>query len=238
MLARDLGSWERVGRTEWLRDEWHDLREVEGLVHLVARIIAGREARVGEIDHALLAEPRIRDVVGREDPVQGLSLGHHVRDRVAIAHRKLLGAVDELNAHALRLLGAPPREKGKHDVLAAHPRLELSGEHHASLPRHREVHVAGRPPEAERRRAHSVSKRAVRAVRATMRVGAGDQRTRHDKPLLREIEMEDPIARRRVIGTLDPVALRELPPDLGLLVVGLTAVEHEVVVGDRDLPRR
>ena len=70
-----------------------------------------------------------------------------------------------------------------------------------------------------------------------MRVSAGDERAREDELLLGEVEVEDPVARRRVVRRRYPVPLRELTPDAGLLVVGLAMVEDEMVVGDRDLAR-
>src|SRR5213083_2914934 len=53
-----------------------------------------------------------------------------------------------------------------------------------------------------------------------------------------EIEMEDPVARRRVVRLLDAVQPRELPSNRGLLVVVWLPREDEVVVGDRGLPRK
>src|SRR5437867_1027326 len=236
-LARDLGCRERVRWTERLRNQWHDLGEIERLVDLVASILARRESRVGEVRRALLAIPRVRDVVRREDPVQCLALGHHVRDRIAVAHRELQPGVDELDAHALRLLLAPSREQREDDILAAYPRLQLSGEHHTALLRDGEIHVARCPPEAECGRAHAVPERAVCAVRAAVRIGARYERAGEHELLLGKVEVEDSIARRRVMRPLDAVPLRELAANTGLLVVGLPMVEDEVVVRDRDLAR-
>src|SRR2546427_944047 len=236
-FARDLGRGERVRRAEGLRDERHDLAQVERLVDLVARLGARREARIGHLAQPLRAVPGVRDVVRREDAALRFTLGHHVRDRVAVADRQLLPLVDEFHAHAARLRGAPAREEREHDVLAAHPGLELPGEYDAALPGDREVHVAGRPAEAERRRAHTDADRTVRAVRPAVRVRAGDERARRDETLLREIEVEDAVARRRVVRPAHPVEVRELLADRGLLVGVLLLVEHEVVVRDRGLSR-
>src|SRR5207245_8898001 len=111
------------------------------------------------------------------------------------------------------------------------------GERDAALPGDREVHVAGRPAEAERRRAHTDADRAVGAVRAAVRVRAGDERARRDETLLRASEVEDAVPRRRVVGPMHAVEMRELLADRGLLVGVLLLVEHEVVVRDRGLPR-
>ena len=70
-----------------------------------------------------------------------------------------------------------------------------------------------------------------------MRVGARDERSGEDELLLGEIEVEDTVARRRVVGPSDAVSLRELAADPGLLVVGLAMIEDEVVVRDGDLAR-
>jgi hypothetical protein len=58
-----------------------------------------------------------------------------------------------------------------------------------------------------------------------VRVGAGDELPRHDEPLLGEVEVEDAVARRRVVRLLDPVQPRELAADRRLLVVGLDPVK-------------
>ena len=70
-----------------------------------------------------------------------------------------------------------------------------------------------------------------------MRVGARDERAGDDEALLGEVEVEDAVTGRRVVRTLDAVHLGERASDPGLLVVRLTAVEHEVVVRDRGLAR-
>src|SRR5438552_11251232 len=75
-LTRDLRRRERVGRTERFRDQWDDLGKVQRLVDLVARVGARRESRVGEIGRAFLAIPGVREVVGSEDAVERLALGH------------------------------------------------------------------------------------------------------------------------------------------------------------------
>ena len=49
--------------------------------------------------------------------------------------------------------------------------------------------------------------------------------------------MEDAVAGRRVVRLLDAVDAGELAADRGLLVVGVDAGEHEVIVGDRRLAR-
>ena len=110
-------------------------------------------------------------------------------------------------------------------------------EAHAPLPRQRDVDVAGRPSEPERRRTDADADRAVGAVGAAVRVGAGNELARHHQPLLGKIEMEDAVAGRRVVRRLDAVDPRELAADPGLLVVGVDAGEHEVIVGDRRLTR-
>ena len=71
-----------------------------------------------------------------------------------------------------------------------------------------------------------------------MRVRARDELPRQDEALLREVEVENAVARRRVVRLLDSVPPRELPADRRLLLVGLLAGEDEMVVGDRRLPRK
>src|SRR5205823_3570246 len=107
----------------------------------------------------------------------------------------------------------------------------------------REVHVAGRPAEAERRRAHTDADGAVGAVRAAVRVRAGDERARRDETLLREIEVEDAVARRRVVRPAHAVEVRELLADRGPLVGPGDARcgahgARELAPTDRDDPAR
>jgi hypothetical protein len=79
--------------------------------------------------------------------------------------------------------------------------------------------------------------RAVRAVRAAVRVGAGHELPRQDQSLLGEVEVEDPVARRRVPGLADLVLGGEGAADRGLVIVLDLPREDEVVVGDRGLAR-
>ena len=115
--------------------------------------------------------------------------------------------------------------------------LSLPRKRDAALLRHREVDVARRPSEPERGRAHAHADGAVGAIRAAVRVGAGNELARQHQPLLGKIEMKDAVARRRVIRLLDAVEFRELPSDGRLLVVVFLAGEDEVIVGDRGLAR-
>ena len=68
-----------------------------------------------------------------------------------------------------------------------------------------------------------------------MRVRPGDELARQDEPLLREVEVEDPVARRRVVRLLEAVHPGELAADRGLARVVLPAGEDEVVVRDGGL---
>ena len=129
--------------------------------------------------------------------------------------------IGELHRHALRLLRAPAAQQLEDDVLAGDPRAQPAGEAHAPLLGHREVDVAGRPAEAERRRADADADGAVRAVGARVRVGAGNELPRQHETLLGKVEVEDAVARRRVVRLLDAVLLGKLPPDRRLLVVVL-----------------
>ena len=70
-----------------------------------------------------------------------------------------------------------------------------------------------------------------------MRIRPRDERTRDDQPLLGEIEVKDPIARRGVIRLVDLVQRGKVPPDPGLLVVGVSPRKHEMIVRDSSLPR-
>ena len=101
----------------------------------------------------------------------------------------------------------------------------------------REVDVAGRPPEAERRRADAHADGAVRAVGAAVRVGAGNELSRQHEPLLGKVEVKDAVAGRRVVRRLQSLLARERPADARLLLVVFAAGEDEVIVGDRRLPR-
>src|SRR6185503_21284110 len=105
----------------------------------------------------------------------------------------------------LCLLRAPAREQREDDVLTAHPGLQPTFEDDAPLSGHREVHVTGRPTEAQRGGADAVAERAVRAVRAAVRVRARNERAGDDEALLREVEVEDAVARGRVVRTRDAV---------------------------------
>ena len=109
---------------------------------------------------------------------------------------------------------------------------------HAPLFRQRGVDVARRPSEPERRRTDANADRAVSTVGATVRIGAGHELAGIDQSLFGKIEVKDAVARRRVIRRLDAVTLGELPADRRLMLVGITSGEHEVIVGDRRLPRR
>src|SRR4029450_4759209 len=149
----------------------------------------------------------------------------------------LLG-VHELDGHSARLLRAPAPEQLEDDVLAGDPGPERAAEAHAPLFLQGEVDVAGRPPEAERGRSPSEPDRAVGAVRAAVRVGARDELPRKDEALLREVEVKDPVAGRRVVRLLDPVALGELATDRGLVLVGLLAGEDEGIVREGRLTRK
>src|SRR5437868_6907029 len=75
-----------------------------------------------------------------------------------------------------------------------------------------EVDVAGRPAESERRRAHADPDRAVRAVRAAVRVGARDEMPGEHESLLRKVKMENPVAGRRVVRLVERIALGERAP--------------------------
>ena len=238
-LARHLVGRESVAGGVRFRDHRFDRVETNLLVDLVDGVGARRDTRVRQHlgGKPLLAVPRLGDLVRRKDAVQRLPLRHHVRDRVAVGDGELLLRVDELDGHPAGLLGAPAAQELEHDVFAADPRAQLSAEDDAALFREREVDVAGRPAEPERRRTDAEADRAVRAVRAAVRVGARDELTRQDETLLREVEVEDPVARRGVVGLFDRVQRAKSRPRRSALV-RLFAREDEVVVGDRRLARK
>jgi hypothetical protein len=71
-----------------------------------------------------------------------------------------------------------------------------------------------------------------------MRVGAWNELAGQHEALLREIEVKNAVARRRVIRRFEPVQARELAADRRLPVVVAPAREDEVIVGDRRLPRK
>ena len=110
-------------------------------------------------------------------------------------------------------------------------------EHDAARLREREVDVARRPAEPERRRSDADADGAVRAVRAAVRVGAGNELSRHHQSLLGKVEVEDAVARRRVVRRRQLLRARKRAPDRGLPVVVFAAGEDEVIVGDGRLAR-
>ena len=132
-------------------------------------------------------------------------------------NRELARCVDELDRHALRLLFAPPLQEREHDVFAAHPRLQLALEHDPARLSEGEIDITRRPAEAERRRANADTDGAVRAVRAAVRVSAGHELSGHDEALLGKVEVEDAVARRRVVGLFHALLSRELAADGRLL---------------------
>src|SRR5690348_14059788 len=101
----------------------------------------------------------------------------------------------------------PHRRSRANHVLAADPGPEFAGEDHATAPGRREIDVARRPAEAELGAADADADRAIRAVGAAMGVGARDEGTGHHEALLGEIEMEDPVARGRVVRLVNPLQL-------------------------------
>ena len=88
---------------------------------------------------------------------------------LAMVFRDAIGslqvAVDQLHRHALSLRRPPLPEQGQHDVLAAHPGLQHSAEHHAPGLRQGGVDVTGSPAKTKRRGSDSDANRAVHAVR-------------------------------------------------------------------------
>ena len=71
-----------------------------------------------------------------------------------------------------------------------------------------------------------------------MRVGAGNELPRHHQPLLGKVEVEDAVARRRVVRLLDAVQrARTRGRSPVCLSSSSLAGEDEVIVGDRRLPR-
>ncbi len=236
LLEGDLVCRKGIARSERLGDEGHQFREIERLVDVPRHLVARLERRIGQIGDALPLVPIERDCIRREDAVLGLGLGHHVRHRVAIRDRQLLFGVDELDAHALGLRLAPSPQQRQHHVLAADPGPQPSPEDHPPPPCRREIDVARRPAEAKLRAAHAGADGTVGPIGAAMRVRTRDERARYDQALLGKIEMEDPIARRRVIRLADTVQRREIAPDRRLLVVRVPPGKHEVIVCDRSLP--
>ena len=237
LFLGDLVRREGIPWGERLGDKGDELRQVQRLIDVPGHRSAGLEGWVGQIGDAFAPIPVKGDLVRREDAILRLGFGHHVGHRIAIRDGQLALRVDELDAHPLRLRLAPATEQREHDVLAADPGPQFSAEDHAPALRRREIDVAGRPAEAELRAAHAGTDGAVRAIGATVRIGPGDERAGDDQPLLGEIKVEDPIARRRVVGLVNLVQRRKIPPDPGLLVVGVSSRKHEVVVCDGGLPR-
>jgi hypothetical protein len=70
-----------------------------------------------------------------------------------------------------------------------------------------------------------------------VRIRAGNELPRHHETLLGKVEVENAVARRRVIRLHQPVYTREFPADARLLVVVGLAREDEVIVGDCSLAR-
>ena len=106
---------------------------------------------------------------------------------------------------------APQRSKQReHDVLAARPGLEPSGEDHPARAGRGEVDVARGPPEAQGGGTHADPHRAVGAVGAAVGIRPGDERAGMDQPLLGEVEVEDPVAGGGEVGFAHPLVLGEL----------------------------
>ena len=70
-----------------------------------------------------------------------------------------------------------------------------------------------------------------------VRVRARNELPGQHEALLRKVEVEDAVARGRVVRPLDVMLRRELASDAGLLVVVRFPREDEVIVCDRRLPR-
>src|SRR6266536_3878497 len=238
-LARDFVGGVCVSGRVRLGDHGLDGVEREILVDLVDGVSPRSHPRIGQLlrRDSLRAVPRIGHLVLGEDPVQGFPFCHHVRDRVAVGDRELPVRVHELDRHSTRLLRAPAAEELEDDVFPADPRLQSSLKDDAPLFREGEVDVARRPSEPECRRADSEADRTVGAVCAAVGVRAGYEPSRQHQALLRKVEVEDPVARRRVVRLLDPVPPRELTADRRLSLIGFLARKHEVVVCDRRLAR-
>ena len=73
-------------------------------------------------------------------------------------------------------------------------------------------------------------------TRSAVRIGARDEGTGDDQSLFGKVEMKNPVAGRGVVGFADPVQLREVPTNRGLLVVGIAAGKDEMIVGNGGLP--
>src|SRR5207253_1008748 len=123
------------------------------------------------------------------------------------------------------------------DVLAADPGLQPAGRNDAARFGEREIDIASRPAEAERCRSDPDAGGAVRAVRAAVGIGAGDELAGRHQPLLGKIEVKDAVSGRGVVRLLDAVQPRELAPDRRLLVIVFFAGKDEMVVGYRRLAR-
>src|SRR4029077_7833433 len=105
----------------------------------------------------------------------------------------------------------------------ADPRAQMSSEDDPARLGRCEIDVTGRPAKAELRATQPDTDGAIGSAGGAVRIRPGNERARHHQPLLREVEMKDADARRRVIRLDDAVAARELGPDRRLLVVGISA---------------
>jgi len=70
-----------------------------------------------------------------------------------------------------------------------------------------------------------------------VRIGARDELSGDNEPLLGKVEVKDAVARRGVVRLLDAVQLGEAGADRGLLVVVGPSGEDEVIVRDGRLAR-
>src|SRR6185436_281473 len=100
-----------------------------------------------------------------------------------------------------------------------------------------EVDVSRSPTKSKRGGTDADSHRSVSTVRSAMRIGAGDERSRHDQPLFRKVKVEDAVAGCGEVRPLDAMPFGKRVADRHLLLVGFRSREHEVIVGNGRPPR-
>ncbi len=181
-------------------------------------------------------EVRRHAFVGGKEAGLGARLDSHVRDRESLVDRQRLGPrTDELEHHVRAAADPDLGDHSKDQVLARDERPLLAAELDLDRARHGLPELARRQARGDVGRAEAGSEGAERAVRAGVRVAAGDHGAGDDPALLDEHRVFDPAPPLTVVGD----ALSRRPLRQQLLELGRPGVlrRNEVIGDDHDLRR-